>query len=243
MDQLIWLTAPLCAAGEQDEDDGDGDRDEADVELEDQRQHGDHDQPDEGEDLLERDRLGPIRVLRVVVAATAARRGRRGPCRGPLGRRCRAREHSRVLDLLRDRHLAPDQLATAEHEEQDQRDGEVEEEAAQEDRHRAVGQALVGDDRVDRDAVDADGGETAALGAVDHHHAHQQRVDLVPGGEGQRDRRDDRDRGGESAPIAVSSAVTPNMIQGIAATWPPTIRTAPRTSRSTVPLFCAMANR
>src|SRR5919199_3923528 len=48
---------------------------------------------------------------------------------------------------------------------------------------------------------------------------------------------------GESAPIAVSSAVTANMIHGMAATWPPTSRTAPRTSRSTVPLFCAIANR
>src|SRR3712207_6444783 len=48
---------------------------------------------------------------------------------------------------------------------------------------------------------------------------------------------------GERAPIAVSSAVTANMIHGMAATWPPTSRTAPRTSRSTVPLFCAIANR
>ena len=48
---------------------------------------------------------------------------------------------------------------------------------------------------------------------------------------------------GESAPIAVSSAVTKNMIQGMAATWPPTSFTAPRTSRSTVPLFWAIANR
>ncbi len=48
---------------------------------------------------------------------------------------------------------------------------------------------------------------------------------------------------GPRAPIAVSTPVTANMIQGIRATRPATSFTAPRTSRSTVPLFCAMANR
>ena len=48
---------------------------------------------------------------------------------------------------------------------------------------------------------------------------------------------------GPRAPMAVSTPVTANMIQGISATRPATSFTAPRTSRSTVPLFCAMANR
>ena len=48
---------------------------------------------------------------------------------------------------------------------------------------------------------------------------------------------------GERAPMPVSTAVTKNMIHGMAATWPPTSFTAPRTSRSTVPLFCAIAKR
>jgi hypothetical protein len=48
---------------------------------------------------------------------------------------------------------------------------------------------------------------------------------------------------GLAAPIAVSTAVTANITQGMSATRPPTIRTAPRTMRSTVPLLRAMANR
>ncbi|MCY1241260.1 hypothetical protein D9M72_541520 [compost metagenome] len=48
---------------------------------------------------------------------------------------------------------------------------------------------------------------------------------------------------GDSAPTAVISAVMANMTQGISATLLPTSRTAPRTKRSMVPLFCAMAKR
>ena len=48
---------------------------------------------------------------------------------------------------------------------------------------------------------------------------------------------------GERAPTAVITAVMANMTHGIRATLLPTSRTAPRTSRSMVPLFCAMANR
>jgi hypothetical protein len=48
---------------------------------------------------------------------------------------------------------------------------------------------------------------------------------------------------GLTAPTAVSTAAIPNMIQGTAATRPRTARRASRTSQSTVPLFCAMANR
>ena len=48
---------------------------------------------------------------------------------------------------------------------------------------------------------------------------------------------------GLAAPIAVSSAVTANIAQGISATRPRTARTAPRTMRSTVPLFFAIAKR
>ena len=48
---------------------------------------------------------------------------------------------------------------------------------------------------------------------------------------------------GPSAPTAVSTPVMPNITHGMSATRPRTRRTAPRTIRSTVPLFCAMANR
>ena len=48
---------------------------------------------------------------------------------------------------------------------------------------------------------------------------------------------------GDSAPTAVMTAVMANMTQGMRATRLPTSLTAPRTRRSMVPLFCAMANR
>ena len=48
---------------------------------------------------------------------------------------------------------------------------------------------------------------------------------------------------GLAAPIAVSSAVTPNMTHGISATRPPTALTAVSTMRSTVPLLRAIAKR
>ena len=48
---------------------------------------------------------------------------------------------------------------------------------------------------------------------------------------------------GLTAPMAVSTPATPNMIHGIAPTRPPTARIASFTSQSTVPLICAIANR
>ena len=48
---------------------------------------------------------------------------------------------------------------------------------------------------------------------------------------------------GLAAPIAVSTAVTPNITHGISTTRPPTARTADLTMTSTVPLFLAIANR
>jgi hypothetical protein len=48
---------------------------------------------------------------------------------------------------------------------------------------------------------------------------------------------------GLAAPIAVSSAVTPNITHGMSATRPPTPRTADLTIRSTVPLLRAIAKR
>ena len=48
---------------------------------------------------------------------------------------------------------------------------------------------------------------------------------------------------GPSAPKAVSRPVIPNITHGMKATRPRTSRTAPRTIRSTVPLFWAIANR
>ena len=42
---------------------------------------------------------------------------------------------------------------------------------------------------------------------------------------------------GLTAPTLVSSAVTKNITQGMAAVWPRTERTAWRTSQSIVPLF------
>ena len=187
--------------GEQRQDDGDGDRDEADVELEDERQDGDHDQPDEREDLLERHRLRAVGVFLVRVAgATADPGGQRGAVsaaprrrlpspRAPASPTCSStssatatlrpisfrppRTKNRTSAMARLKNRLPRKTAS-----------------------ELLGQPLVLDDRVHRDAVDADGGEAAALRAVDHHHAHEQRVDPVPDGEGQRDRRDDRDRRG-----------------------------------------------
>ena len=48
---------------------------------------------------------------------------------------------------------------------------------------------------------------------------------------------------GPSAPRAVSTAVMPNITHGMNATRPRTSCRAPRTIRSTVPLFCAIAKR
>ena len=48
---------------------------------------------------------------------------------------------------------------------------------------------------------------------------------------------------GLAAPIAVITAVTANITQGISATRPPTAPTAFLTIRSTVPFWRAMANR
>ncbi len=48
---------------------------------------------------------------------------------------------------------------------------------------------------------------------------------------------------GLTAPIAVSSAPMPNIIQGMSAIRPPTTRTARCTSQSVVPLARAMAKR
>jgi hypothetical protein len=48
---------------------------------------------------------------------------------------------------------------------------------------------------------------------------------------------------GLTAPTAVSTAASANMIHGIAPIRPRTARTANSTSQSTVPLFCATANR
>ena len=48
---------------------------------------------------------------------------------------------------------------------------------------------------------------------------------------------------GLTAPTAVSTAASANMIHGMAATCPRTARTASWTSQLIVPLFWAMANR
>jgi hypothetical protein len=48
---------------------------------------------------------------------------------------------------------------------------------------------------------------------------------------------------GLTAPRETSTQLTVNITQGIAATLPPTRRTAAWTSHSTVPLFRAIANR
>lgn len=48
---------------------------------------------------------------------------------------------------------------------------------------------------------------------------------------------------GETAPIAVTTALTKNIAQGTSATRPPTARTEACTIQSTVPLFFARANR
>lgn len=48
---------------------------------------------------------------------------------------------------------------------------------------------------------------------------------------------------GLTAPTAVRQAATVNMIQGIAAMRPRTMRTAEWTRKSMVPFFCAIAKR
>ena len=86
------------------------------------------------------------------------------------------------------------QLHAAEQEEQQQRHRQVDAQAGQHGRQLAERQARLGDDLVGDAAVDADRREAAALRAVHHHQAHQQRIDAVLGGEAERDRRDDRHR-------------------------------------------------
>ena len=85
------------------------------------------------------------------------------------------------------------QLAAAEHHEEQQCDRGVDEEAGGEGGHRAERQTGLGDHAVGDAAVDRDRGEAAGLGAVHDHQAHQQRRDLVAEGEAERDRGDDRD--------------------------------------------------
>ena len=191
--------------GEQHQDDGDGDRDEADVEVEDQRQDGDHDQPDQREDLLERHRLGPIGVLLVRVAGATADPAGPAPGRvrrpaGPPPEPASTSASTCSSTCSATATLRPISFRPPSTKNRTSAMARLKNRLPRKTASGLLGQALVLDDRVHRDAVDADGGEPAALRAVDDHHAHQQRVDPVPGGEGQRDRRDDRDRrGGERA--------------------------------------------
>jgi hypothetical protein len=90
-------------------------------------------------------------------------------------------------------HFGGQQSAAAQDHKEHQGDDGVEDKAGQEQRGGAEGQVGFGEDAVDRDAVDGDGRETAGLGAVDHHHAHQQRADFVLPGEAERDGGNDGD--------------------------------------------------
>ncbi len=121
---------------------------------------------------------------RVSVPPEPARPGRcrRLPCRSG---RCRRPSSSRP----RRRDI---KLATTEREEERDGDGEVEQQAGQEDGQLVDGQVVLGHDGVGDDPVDADRGEPAGLGAVHHEHAHHQRADAVAAGEAERDRPDDR---------------------------------------------------
>ena len=91
-----------------------------------------------------------------------------------------------VVDVL------ADQRPAAEENEEQNPDRGVEQQTAEEQGQGAVDEARVGGDGVDGDAVDADRREATGLRAVNDHHAHQQCIDLVPCGEPERDRRDDR---------------------------------------------------
>src|SRR5258705_10186 len=88
--------------------------------------------------------------------------------------------------------VSPDQRPAAKKYEEQTPDRGVEQQTAEEQGERAVNEARVRGNGVDSDSVDADRGEATRLGPVDHHHAHEQRVDLVPCGEPKRDGRDDR---------------------------------------------------
>ena len=130
-------------------------------------------------------------------AGDAVSRSRR-PCAGEVGvasavgaTSVRASSAGRVVELVA-AEAAGHQLAAAEYEEQGDGDGEVEQQAGEEDGELVDGQVVLGHDRVGDDPVDADRGEPAGLRAVDHHHAHHQHVDAVAAGEAQSDGADDR---------------------------------------------------
>ena len=87
--------------------------------------------------------------------------------------------------------VSADQRPATEENEEQHPDRGVEQQTAEEQGQGAVDETRVGGDGVDGDAVDADRGEATGLRAVNDHHAHQQRIDLVPRGEPECDGRDD----------------------------------------------------
>src|SRR4029077_6489703 len=88
--------------------------------------------------------------------------------------------------------VSPDQRPAAKKYEEQNPDRGVEQQTAEEQGERAINEARLRCNGGDGYSVDADRGEATGLRAVDDHHAHQQRIDLVPRGEPERDGRDDR---------------------------------------------------
>lgn len=85
------------------------------------------------------------------------------------------------------------QIASAEQEEADQAQDDVEGEGGEEQQDRAARQVIALDDLVGDRAEDAQGGEAAGGGAVDDHEAHEERLDAVLPCEAHTHRGDDRD--------------------------------------------------
>ena len=84
-------------------------------------------------------------------------------------------------------------LPAAKNEEHDNGDGEVEEEAGEKQRCRAIGQAGFLDDLVGDATIDADRRKTSSLGAVNDHQSHHDRADAVLRGKTQSDRSQNSD--------------------------------------------------
>ncbi|MCY1214704.1 hypothetical protein D9M72_265300 [compost metagenome] len=188
----------------------DGQRNEADIELEVEREDGQCHQAGHGQVLVEAGRrLGSAGGIALEHRSAVARHrlplfhaglglgvaiDLRALCRHGVCTEGLAHGQHTVGDHLRHcrrRRRLPHQAQAAECDEQSRCHGKVDTQAGKGRRHLVQRQPRLLHDLIGDAAIDADRREAAALRTVDHHQAHQQRVDAVARGEPQRDRRDD----------------------------------------------------
>jgi hypothetical protein len=92
--------------------------------------------------------------------------------------------------------LPRQQAATAEHQEDDDSDQQIEAQARKEQMYVVAGQIGALHDLIRDASIDAHGREAAALRAMNHHQSHQERMNAVLLRKAQGYRRDDRDSAG-----------------------------------------------